>query len=248
MALRVFANGALFADATGSGPPRVIALHGWARRSTDFRPILADLDALALDLPGFGASPPPTEPIGAEGYAELVNEVLDVCETPPVLVGHSFGGRVAVCLAARYPERVGSLVLTGVPLIRQTPSRSPSFRYRLIRGLNRVGVVSDDRLERLRRQTGSADYRAASGIMRDILVRVVNESYEPQLRALTAPVSLIWGAADREVPLSVARAAAELIESEGREVDVEILEGVGHFLPIEAPEALRGAINRAMVR
>jgi len=248
VALRVFANGALFADATGSGPPRVIALHGWARRSTDFRPILADLDALALDLPGFGASPPPTEPIGAEGYAELVNEVLDVCETPPVLVGHSFGGRVAVCLAARYPERVGSLVLTGVPLIRQTPSRSPSFRYRLIRGLNRVGVVSDDRLERLRRQTGSADYRAASGIMRDILVRVVNESYEPQLRALTAPVSLIWGAADREVPLSVARAAAELIESEGREVDVEILEGVGHFLPIEAPEALRGAINRAMVR
>lgn len=248
MALRVFANGALFADATGSGPPRVIALHGWARRSTDFRPVLADLDALAVDLPGFGASPPPTEPIGAEGYAELVNQVLDVCETPPVLVGHSFGGRVAVCLAARYPERVGSLVLTGVPLIKQTPSRSPSFRYRLIRGLNRVGVVSDDRLERLRRQTGSADYRAASGIMRDILVRVINESYETQLRALTAPVSLIWGAADSEVPLSVARAAAELIESEGREVDVEILEGVGHFLPVEAPEALRGAINRAMLR
>ena len=248
MALRVFANGALFADATGSSPPRVIALHGWARRSSDFRPVLADLDALALDLPGFGASPPPSEPIGAEGYAELVNEVLEVCASPPVVVGHSFGGRIAVCLAARYPERVGSLVLTGAPLIKQTPSRSPSLRYRMIRGLNRVGVVSDDRLERIRRKTGSADYRAASGVMRDILVRVINESYEPQLRALTAPVSLIWGAADREVPVGIARAAAEVIASEGREVDLEILEGIGHLLPLEAPEALRRAIERAFAR
>ena len=74
MALRVFADGALFADAIGTGPPRVIALHGWARRSSDFRQVLGELDALALDLPGFGASPPPSEPWGAEDYAELVNE------------------------------------------------------------------------------------------------------------------------------------------------------------------------------
>ncbi|MEX1126821.1 MAG: alpha/beta hydrolase [Acidimicrobiia bacterium] len=248
MALRVFANGELFADATGSGPPRVIALHGWARRGSDFRSTLTDLDALAPDLPGFGASPPPSEPWGAEGYARLINELLDVCDTPPVVVGHSFGGRIAVCLAALYPERVGSLVLTGAPLIRNTPSRPPTWRYRMIRGLNRVGVVSDGRLEAIRRQTGSADYRAASGVMRDILVRVVNESYESQLRALTAPVSLIWGAADREVPVSIARAVAEVIKAEGREVELEILEGIGHHVPVEAPDALRGAIERALAR
>jgi pimeloyl-ACP methyl ester carboxylesterase len=118
----------------------------------------------------------------------------------------------------------------------------------MIRGLNRVGVVTDDRLERIRRQNGSADYRAASGVMRDILVRVIHESYEPQLRALTAPVTLIWGAADREVPVSIARAAAEVIASEGRDVDFEILEGIGHLLPLEAPQALRGAIERALDR
>jgi len=248
VALRVFADGALFADAIGSGPPRVIALHGWARRSSDFRQVLGELDALALDLPGFGASPPPSEPWGAEDYAEPVNEVLDVCEAPPVVVGHSFGGRIAVCLAARYPERVGPLVLTGAPLIRQSRSRPPSLGYRVIRGLNRIGVVSDDRLERIRRQTGSADYRAATGVMRDILVRVINESYEPQLRALTSPVTLIWGGADREVPVSIGRAAAELIEAEGRQVDLEILEGIGHLVPLEAPRALRDAIERALER
>ena len=248
MALRVFANGTLFADAIGTGPPRVIALHGWARRGSDFRPSLTDLDALAPDLPGFGASPPPSEPIGAEGYARLIGEILDVCDAPPVVVGHSFGGRVAVCLAALYPDRVGPLVLTGAPLVRLTPSRAPTLRYRLIRGLNQVGVVSDNRLETIRRQTGSADYRAVSGVMRDILVRVINESYEPQLRALTAPVTLIWGSADREVPVSIARAAADVIQSQGREVEVEILEGIGHLVPVEAPDALRGAIERALSR
>ena len=57
-------------------------------------------------------------------------------------------------------------------------------------------------------------------------------------------MSLIWGAADREVPVSVAKAAADMIGSQGREVDFEILEGVGHFVPVEAPEALAGR-NRA---
>jgi pimeloyl-ACP methyl ester carboxylesterase len=103
-------------------------------------------------------------------------------------------------------------------------------------------------MESIRRQTGSADYRAATGVMRDILVRVVNESYESELQAITAPVSMVWGAADREVPVSIARAAAELIGSRGREVELEILEGIGHFVPVEAPDALRGAIVRALAR
>jgi pimeloyl-ACP methyl ester carboxylesterase len=248
VALRVFANGALFADATGSGSPQVIALHGWARRGSDFKPVLADLDALAPDLPGFGASPPPAEAWGAEDYAHQINQLLDLCEAPPVVVGHSFGGRIAVCLAALYPDRVGSLVLTGVPLVKLGARHSPSWRYRTMRSLNRIGIVGDDRMESIRRQTGSADYRAATGVMRDILVRVVDESYESELQAITAPVSMVWGAADREVPVSIARAAAEVIGSRGREVELEILDGVGHFVPVEAPDVLRGAIVRALAR
>ena len=176
-------------------------------------------------------------------------KLLDVCETPPVVVGHSFGGRIAVCLAARLPGAGGPPGAHRGAADQAIPvPKPPSLGYRVIRGLNRIGVVSDDRMERIRRQTGSADYRAATGVMRDILVRVINESYEPQLRALTAPVTLIWGGADREVPVSIARAAAELIEAEGRQVDLEILEGIGHLVPLEAPEALRGAIERALTR
>ncbi len=128
MALRSFLDGALFAEVYGEGAPDVLALHGWARRGNDFAAALEGLPAIAPDLPGFGASPVPGEVIGADAYADIVAEILGSFDRPPVLVGHSFGGRVAVCLAARYPEMVGPLVLTGVPLIRLETGRRPPAR------------------------------------------------------------------------------------------------------------------------
>ena len=131
VALRALADGALFAEAYGDGSPRVLALHGWGRRGNDFAASLAEFDALAIDLPGFGATPAPSEVLGAEGYAALVAPVLDTFESPPVVVGHSFGGRIAVCLAAAHPDRVASLVISGSPLLRLGPAKKPSAGYRM---------------------------------------------------------------------------------------------------------------------
>ncbi|HET9259846.1 MAG TPA: alpha/beta hydrolase [Acidimicrobiia bacterium] len=242
MALRSFLDGALFAEVYGDGPARVLALHGWGRRGNDFAKSLGDLPAIAPDLPGFGASPVPPEVIGADAYADMIAKILDTFDRPPVLVGHSFGGRVAVCLAAKHPDRVDSLVLTGVPLVRLAPGRRPPVGYRMIRWLNSVGVVSDERLESEKKRRGSADYRAADGVMRDILVTVVNESYEEQMSRISSPVSMLWGEKDTEVPVAVAAAAAKLFA----DADLEVLEGVGHFVPIEAPDVLRHAVLEAM--
>ncbi|HEU4320043.1 MAG TPA: alpha/beta hydrolase [Acidimicrobiia bacterium] len=242
MALRSFLEGTLFAEVYGDGPPEVLALHGWARRGNDFARVFDGVSGIAPDLPGFGASPEPGEVIGAESYADILAGILDKFDRPPVLVGHSFGGRVAVCLAAKYPDSVGPLVLTGVPLIRLETGRRPPVGYRAARWLNKVGVVSDDRLERQKKKRGSADYRAANGLMRDILVKVVNESYEGQLSRIEQPVRLVWGANDRDVPVSVAEAASALLSDS----TLEVLPGVGHFVPLEAPEVLRSAVESAL--
>ena len=243
MALRSFAGGALFSEVFGSGPPGVLALHGWGRRGTDFKRCLVDLPSLAPDLPGFGASPVPDQVIGAQGYADIVAEMLPFFDRPPVLVGHSFGGRVAVNLAANHPDSVGPVLLTGVPVVRAHPHPKPSLSYRAIRSLHKIGIVSDKRMEAVRQERGSADYRAASGVMRNVLVKVVNESYEAELADLKSPVLLLWGAEDREVPVSVARTAARIIDESGGAAQLEVLEGVGHHVPTEAPEALRQAID-----
>jgi pimeloyl-ACP methyl ester carboxylesterase len=248
--LQTFAGGALFGSATGSPPARVLALHGWARTHRDFDAVVrpsdggAALDAVAVDLPGFGATPPPPEPWGAAAYAARVAAMLDEGElaTPVVVLGHSFGGRVAVCLAAARPELVRSLVLTGVPLLRTGPGRRPSPGFRLVRGLHRVGLIGDDRMERARRQHGSADYRAAEGIMRQVLVRSVGETYEEQLAAIGCPVRLVWGDDDRDVPLAVAERAAGLLAA----AEVTVCPGAGHLTPLTVPGTLRAAVDELL--
>ncbi|HVF75218.1 MAG TPA: alpha/beta hydrolase [Acidimicrobiales bacterium] len=239
--LKAFAGGRLFGSLHGTPPPRVLALHGWGRTSRDFDGVLAGCDAVALDLPGFGATPPPPEPWGAAAYASAVAEVVD---EPVVVVGHSFGGRVAVHLAASRPELVRALVLTGVPLLRPPGAvrRKPAWQFRLGRALHRRGLVGDARMETLRGRYGSADYRAAQGIMRAVHVVAVNETYEEQLRALRCPVELVWGEGDTDVPLSVATAAASLLA----DATVTVLPGVGHLVPTAAPADLRAAITRAV--
>lgn len=243
MPLRAF--GPLFGQVHGDGTPGIVALHGWARRGSDFDRVLDGFDAVAFDLPGFGATPAPAAATGAAGYAAGVVEALQALGGGPyVVVGHSFGGRVAAVMAASRPELVTGVVFTGVPLIRSRSAGGPSLGYRWLRRANRLGLVSDDRMERERRSRGSADYRAATGVMRDVLVTVVNESYEAELARITCPVALVWGADDRDVPVSVAEAAREVLAVAGADVTLDVISGVGHLTPALAPAALRTAIER----
>ena len=252
--LRTFAGGSLFGTRSGAGAPKVLALHGWSRTHRDFDAVLrpvegAELAAVAVDLPGFGATPPPIEPWGSVQYAACLDPLLEEMAAPVVVLAHSFGGRVALQLAATRPDAVAALVLCGVPLLRLSPPRRPSFAYRSVRAAHRAGLVSDERMERARRRHGSADYAAASGVMRRIHGCVVAESYEEQLDAIEAPVTLVWGDDDAVVPLGVARAALDrLRDARSPRAELLVLPGAGHLVPLTAPGALREAVERHLAR
>ena len=246
MAKRAFDQGRIFGVTHGSAPYRVLALPGWLHPATDWDAVLPPLGvgAIALDLPGFGgATPEPDEALGSPGYADRVAPVLDELTAPAVVVGHSFGGRVALHLAARHPDRIAALVLTGVPnLVRRTgPSTKPPLGFRVAKALHRRGLLPDERMERLRRSHGSADYRnAPSPTMRDVLVKVTNEDYEEQLRAVRCPVELVYGDGDTAAPAEMAARAQAL----AARAELTVLPGVDHFTPVHAPEALTAAIAR----
>lgn len=242
--LKAFAGGSLFGAAHGSLPPRVVALPGWRHDHRDFSAVLDGLDAVAVDPPGFGATPEPPEAWGGAEYAAAIAPVLDEAGGPVVVVGHSFGGRIAVHLALARTEAVAGIVLAGVPLLHRAdrPRAGAPWGFRLARWLNRRRLFPDDRMEDLRRRHGSADYRAATGVMRDVLVRSVNETYEAQLRALCCPVEMVWGELDDQVPVEVAERAAGLVER----ATLTVVPGVGHMVPTEAPAQLRAAIDRVL--
>lgn len=243
--LRAYGDGTLFGEAYGEGQVRVIWLHGWGRRGQDFAAaandvVLRGVASVALDLPGFGSSPAPSTAGGARAYAELVLPTLrEIGDGPFVLVGHSFGGTVACVLAANHPELVRALVLTGAPLLRSPSTKSSPWAYRVLRWLHSHRIVSDAKMEAARQKYGSRDYRNASGVMRDVLVISVNESYEAELSRLEVPVTLLWGDADREVPFDVAtRASARLTTMH----TLQSIQGVGHLVPTDAPAELANVV------
>ncbi|KQV24547.1 alpha/beta fold hydrolase [Yonghaparkia sp. Root332] len=227
------AGGRVLAEKTGATPPRVVALHGWGRDGTDFQTIVSGLDAVSLHLPGFGPAPAPDEVWGTEQYAELVAEAV-AAYSPVVIVGHSFGGRIAVRLAARRPELVRGLVLTGAPLVRLSAPAAPPLSYRLARWANSAGLLSDDRMDALRNQRGSADYRAAQGVMRGVLVKTVGENYDDDLAALSCPVRMVWGEGDTAAPTDAGRVAAERCGASFR-----VVAGTEHLLTGDLELAVR---------
>lgn len=239
--LRAFAGGSLFGTRTGTENPDVLCLPGWGRTHEDFSKALVSSSAIALDLPGFGATPAPPVAWGSEDYAEAIAPVLEEMADQVVVVGHSFGGRVALALAERHPERVRALVLCGVPLLRWTQrARRPPVGYRFVRFLRRVHLTGEARLERARQRHGSLDYRNAKGVMREVLVRVLNENYSEAMGRLRQPVHLVWGSEDTVVPIELAERAVGLF-AHG---ELEVVQGCGHLLPSEAPESLSKVLAR----
>lgn len=244
--LRAYGDGTIFGEPYGDGPVQVIWLHGWARRGQDFGAAATDLAhrgiaSVALDLPGFGASTAPVRAGGARLYAELVMPALkEISEGPFVLVGHSFGGTVACVVAANHPEMLRALVLTGAPVLRTSSSRTSPLIYRTLRWFHAHGLVGAKRMEDARQKYGSRDYRNASGVMRDVLVASVNESYEEELARLSVPVTLLWGEEDREVPLDIATRASKVL---GTTHTLHSLHGIGHLVPSEAPEELANVVG-----
>ena len=118
----------------------------------------------------------------------------------PIIMGHSFGGRVAICYSSRNP--IEKLVLFGSPCIRI--EEKLSLKVRILKGLKKIPGMNN-LAEYMKKFIGSRDYKAASPIMRQTLVEVVNEDLSKYAREIEERTLLIWGEYDTEAPLSDAK-------------------------------------------
>jgi pimeloyl-ACP methyl ester carboxylesterase len=205
----------------GSAPasvPELVWAHGWGHSHASLLPLAEAMrpraDSLLVDLPGFGASPLPPGLWGTEDYADAMAEWLaGLPARKRVWVGHSFGCRVGVQLAARHPEAVSALVLiaaAGLPPHRSLATRLRRWPRRLAFRMLRAVTPEGPARDRLRERFGSSDYRNA-GAMRPVLVKAVNEDLSEPARRIRAPVVLIHGDGDTESPPEIAERFYALI-------------------------------------
>jgi pimeloyl-ACP methyl ester carboxylesterase len=220
------------AGATPAEAPELIWAHGWGHSHAALAPLAEALrqraDSWLVDLPGFGASPIPLGAWGTDDYADAMAEWLaGLPARRRVWVGHSFGCRVGLQLAARHPNSVDALFLiaaAGLPprrslwqLARRAPRR---LAFKLARAATPEGPARD----RLRERYGSSDYRAA-GAMRPVLVKAVNEDLSEVARAVRCPVVLVHGESDSESPPEIATRLHALIPGSR----LHLLRGFDHW-------------------
>ena len=183
----------------------VLLLHGWGQNIQMMKPIGDNLCSnhriTIIDFPGFGESDEPSTPWSIDDYSLLIeNLVRELNIRKPIVMGHSFGGRVAIHFSANNP--IEKLVLFGSPCIRENKKLPLSTRIlkklKTLPGMDKLG-------EEMKKYIGSRDYKAASPIMRQTLVNVINEDLSSYARKIEEPTLLIWGEVDTEAPVDDAR-------------------------------------------
>jgi len=227
----------------------LLLLHGWGASSANFGPVIGALHekftVLAPDLPGFGFSDQPLEPWGSYEYAGVVARLAAEVEASHFhVLGHSFGGRVALALSCAYPGLVKKLVLVDSPGIRVPAAAKLALKgclYRALRFSARAlpPPQRESVLSWARQLLGSPDYRAA-GPLRGTLVKLLSEDFRTKLPGILSPTLVIWGDHDTEVPLDTARIMAQEIPH----AELMIIPNAGHFPFLDQPKAFTDTVIR----
>ena len=189
----------------------IVLLHGWGQNIEMMKFLgdrfCEDFRITILDFPGYGESPEPNSAWYISDYCDLVHELVTELKIKnPILIGHSFGGRVAIKYASLYD--VDKLVLFGAPCIRKNKELDTKTKFlkwaKSLPGMNGIG-------EYMKKYIGSRDYKAASPIMRQVLVNTVNEDLSEDAKKIKCPTLLIWGTNDTEAPIEDARELEKLL-------------------------------------
>lgn len=229
----------------------VLFLHGWGSNIKLWQGLMdtvaSKYTALALDMPGFGESDEPKEAWNVDDYVDFVLKFIDLFKPESlVLVGHSFGGRVIIkMLNRKLPFEVKKIILIDSAGIKPKKTAKQKFKlytYKVgkwVLSLGPVAKMFPDALENLRKSRGSADYNSATPVMRETLVKVVNEDLTELLPNVKASSLLIWGTNDTATPLSDGERMEKLIPDAG----LVKVQGAGHYSFLEAPELVSRVVK-----
>lgn len=233
----------------GSGPV-ILVLHGWGSSSDSWVDVMEILSGrgykvICPDFPGFGKSQPPIQPWSVTNYKEWLLRFIDFQGLDEfILLGHSFGGRIAIKFSVKYCDKVKALILCDSAGIRP----ELGFKSKMVSYIAHIGNVIFSPHIFTRFKDGARnifysflrhkDYVKSDGIMREIIQKIINEDLLPYLSQIKIKTLLVWGKEDKLVPVKYSYIFKEQI----KDSVLELLEDVGHSPHIEAPDKLSNII------
>lgn len=237
---------------TGQGEETVVILQGWGTHLGVYDPVMQSLcekyRVVQFDFPGFGASDEPREPWSVDDYADFFCHFMEqIGVEKATLFGHSYGGRVIIKLASRISlpfeiERIVLMDSAGIVPPKSLRQRFKIQQYKMLKkflNLKVIYALFPEVIDDWRSRQGSADYRAASPMMRQCLVKAVNEDLTELLPAIQQETLLIWGEQDTATPLSDGKLMEQRIPHAG----LAVLPQAGHFPFVEQPALFRSILR-----
>lgn len=222
----------------------IVILHGWGLSQKKFEPLIVELrkrghSVISLDFPGFGESKSPPKPFTLSDYAEFLYTFLQSENIPyPILIGHSFGGRVALRYSSLYPKSVRALILTGAP--GYTPvSRKKLLLFiavakvgKSVLSLPTLSFFADFIRKWYYYIVGAREFYRAEGTMRQTFKNIVSELLIEDMKKVTVPTLLLWGELDLIVPVRIGIKMRDTIKGS----ILEMVEGADHGVPFKRPK------------
>ena len=211
------------------GTKELVFLHGWGQNIQMMRPVGDPLEKeyhiTIIDLPGFGESEEPKYVWTLFDYVECLHQLFGELDIKnPVLVGHSFGGKISLLYASKY--EVEKLVLLGSPF--RPGIKKLSLKTKFLKSVKKLPGM-EKLAEQAKKHIGSVDYRNASPLMRAIMVEHVNLDISEEIKTIKVPTIIIWGDLDQAVPLS----EAYVLEQYLSDAAVIVYEGCTHYAYLE---------------
>lgn len=207
----------------------IVYLHGWGQNIQMMEPIAKPHTKthrlIILDLPGFGSSSEPDYAWTLDDYVEMLHAFIKKLKIKkPSLIGHSFGGKISLLYASKY--EVNKMIILASPykvkIKKQSKKVTILKKAASIPGLGKIASA-------MKKHIGSTDYKNASPLMRDILVKHVNTDLTDIISKIKCPTFIIWGTNDEAVPVEDAYELEKLIKDSG----LVIYEGCTHYAYLE---------------
>ncbi len=201
----------IFYKQYGNKGKEILILPGWGNTQETFRNIInyfQDSHTIyILDYPGFGNSPLPNHDLTIYDYTKLIINFLKEKEIEnPIIIAHSFGGRIATLLTAYYKLNISKMIFIDVAGIKPKKGLKKFFKEKLYKLLKKATYLLPKLKQEIFRQKllklfASADYYALSPSMHNTFKNIINEDLTPYYKNITSEVLLIWGEYDESTPL-----------------------------------------------
>lgn len=231
----------IYYEKYGNGQNTLLILPGWGDTRSTFKYIInyfkKYFTIYIIDYPGFGKSKFPNRDLTIDDYTNLIIDFMKVHNIKePIIIAHSFGGRISINLVANKKVKINKLILIDAAGIKPKKTIKQLFRQTIYKLLKRIKYILPKKyrkkyLNYLINIFGSTDYKNLDQNIRKTFINIVNTDLKDYIKEINTDTLIIWGEKDIDTPLKDAYYMRKSIKDSG----LIILKGAHHFSYLEAP-------------